>query len=91
MFGRRVGALVASCTGAEAARGRVMGRLSKAELEALGGAFAPGYEAARAQRLNQEGLGATEADDLALALGHDGEGGVVPRGWTEHALRAVMR
>jgi hypothetical protein len=46
-----------------------MGRLSKAELEVLGGAFAPGYEAARAQRLYQDGLGATEADDLALALG----------------------
>jgi len=28
-----------------------------------------GYEAARARRLYQEGLGATEADDLALALG----------------------
>jgi hypothetical protein len=46
-----------------------MGRLSNTELEAFGGAFAHGYEAARARRLYQEGLGATEADDLALALG----------------------
>jgi hypothetical protein len=46
-----------------------MGRLSTAELTRLGGAFAHGYEAARAKRLFQEGLGATEADDLSLALG----------------------
>jgi hypothetical protein len=46
-----------------------MARLSKSELEALGGAFAHGYEAARAKRLYQEGLGATDADDLSLALG----------------------
>jgi len=46
-----------------------MGRLSTVELAQLGGAFAHGYEGARAKRLFQEGLGATEADDLSLALG----------------------
>ena len=46
-----------------------MRRLSQSELSFLGGAFAHGYEAARAKRLFQEGLGATEADDLSLALG----------------------
>ena len=46
-----------------------MARLSAAELEQLGGAFAYGHEGARAKRLFQEGLGATEADDLSLALG----------------------
>ncbi len=47
-----------------------MGRLSTAELAQLGGAFAHGYEGARAKRLFQEGLGVTASDDLALALGY---------------------
>jgi hypothetical protein len=47
-----------------------MGRLSNAELSLLGGAFAHGYESARAKRLFQEGLGVTPSDDLALALGY---------------------
>lgn len=44
-------------------------RLTTRELEALGGAFAHGYDGVRARRLFQPGLGATAADDLALALG----------------------
>jgi hypothetical protein len=46
-----------------------MGRPTQTERELLGGAFAHGYEGARARRLVPEGLGATELDDLSLALG----------------------
>lgn len=44
-------------------------RLSNSELDVLGGAFSYGYEAVRAKRLHQPGLGVTAADDLSLSLG----------------------
>jgi len=47
-----------------------MTHLSPQELTALGRAFEHGYEAPRAKRLIQEGLGVTPMDDLALALGY---------------------
>lgn len=45
-------------------------KLTKAELAAKGHAFDHGYDAQRAKRLFQEGMGHTPADDLALALGY---------------------
>ena len=41
--------------------------IPSSELAQLGGAFIHHMHAARAQRLFQPGLGATEVDDLALA------------------------
>lgn len=45
-------------------------KLTKAELAAKGHAFDHGYDAQRAKRLFQEGLGHTADDDIALALGY---------------------